>query len=113
MRRSATSTPFSFLLEMLLVLFFFSISAAILVSVYGRCVWINKEDLLTKEALILAQNAIQDPLSLKEGTYEEVIEKQTCQIVIEEQDDGFGTYTVYANEKELFSLSYYKGGEGE
>lgn len=112
MRRNTKS--FSFLLEFILVLLFFSISSAICVHVQANASSINQKANDTKVAIQLIQNYMSDrenmPVSYnqegqpsKEGYYQ----------IVEKQDEEIIEISVVVNEEVLISLPCYYGGDVE
>lgn len=117
MRQIDTSKPFSFFLEFLLVLFFFALSSMIVLRVYTQARTVQLEDHERLQALAYAQNQIEDPGLLQEGTYQldKNLEQQGTYytVVVQEDDQGIGTFSVRKGDTVLVSLSYYVGGDQE
>lgn len=108
MRRHTKS--FSFLLEFILVLLFFSISCAICVHVQAEASSMNQKANDTKVAIQLIQNYMSNreemPVSYdrdgqpsQEGYYQ----------IIEKQDQEIIEISVVVNDEVLISLPYYGG----
>lgn len=109
MRRNTKS--FSFLLEFILVLLFFSLSSAICVHVQAEASTMNQKANDTKIAIQLIQNYMCDrenmPVSYdqegqpsREGYFQ----------IVEKQDKDMIEMSVVVGEEVLISLPYYDGG---
>ena len=114
MKRIDTSKPFAFFLEFLLVLFFFALSAMIVLRIYAQAQTMHTQDQQSLQALTAARNAIANPETLVPGTYglDETMEKAgtVYQVVIDQEEDGKGTYKILHDDTVLVSLRYYAGG---
>lgn len=110
MRRNTKS--FSFLLEFILVLLFFSISSAICVHIQADASQMNKKANDTKIALQIIQNYMSD----KEKTpilYDEKGNPSQDGYfqIIEKKKDDMIEVSVVVEEEILVSLPYYNGGD--
>lgn len=116
MKNIENSKPFSFFLEFLLVLFFFAISMMIVFRIYTQAALTHREDAQRLQALTYARTQIQNEDALVPGTYglSEDMKKEGSfyQVVIKEEDSGYGTFSVYKGETELVVLTYFSKGEG-
>lgn len=108
MRRNTKS--FSFLLEFILVLLFFSISSAVCVHIQTQASIMNQKANDTKIAIQLIQNYMSDdslPTSYDEkgnpsdNTYFKIVEERNNQRV---------TVSVIVEDETLISLPHYVGG---
>ena len=117
MKRMDTSKPFAFFLEFLLVLFFFALSAMIVLRIYAQAQTMHTKDQQSLQALAYARNAIARPENLEPGRYglDPEMEKEGTyyQVVIEQDEDGKGTYQILHEDTVLVSLRYYAGGQEE
>ena len=69
MKRMDTSKPFAFFLEFLLVLFFFALSAMIVLRIYAQAQTMHTKNQQSLQALAYARNAIARPENLEPGSY--------------------------------------------
>lgn len=108
MRRSTKS--FSFLMEFILVLLFFSISSAVCVSIQSKASQMNHQANDMKIAIQLIQNYMSDrehsPVSFDE--HGQVSDEAYFQIVEEIKED-YIEVSVMVNEEKLIILPDYEG----
>ena len=107
---------FSFLMEFLFVIFFFSLSAMICIQIYSNSYVTNQRANQTKEALEFAQNYIETNETIQEGTYtfdEQFEENQNSYYImtIEYSNESYPHYVLSIEQdgNVLVSIPFYKG----
>lgn len=119
MRKIETSKPFAFFLELLLVIFFFAISATIILQVYASAIQKNQFDHDRRKAMLFAQNVIEgnQDLSVIQKEYDQNFENEGnyFQVEIVESNEDFPHYTlcIWQDDQSLqreyaYKQAYYK-----
>lgn len=110
MRKIETSKPFAFFLELLLVIFFFAISATIILQVYASAIQKNQFDHDRRKAMLFAQNVIEgnQDLNAIQKEYDQNFENEGdyFQVEIVESNEDFPHYTLCIWQDELLLVEY-------
>mgnify|MGYP003205664422 FL=1 len=119
MRKIETSKPFAFFLELLLVIFFFAISATIILQVYASAIQKNQFDHDRRKAMLFAQNVIEgnQDLNTIQKEYDQNFENEGnyFQVEIVESTEDFPHYAlcIWQDEQLLIEYSLYTGEDYE
>lgn len=101
-----TKKPFSFFLELLFVLFFFLIASTIFIQIYARMMQISKEDVYRQDAMIIAQNEIEQHTVA--GDYTLDMNQNTYKIKITNIKENEFRIRVYTSGKKIVDYKYYQ-----
>ena len=101
--------PFSFFLELLLVLLFFLICTTIFVEIYANMMSVSKNDTYTQDAMILASNEIENDTSV--GEYKKTYHGNDYLIRIREKKVQEYQICVYHDKKKVLDYMYYSEGQ--
>lgn len=101
-----TKKPFSFFLELLFVLFFFLIASTILIQIYARMMQISKEDMYRQDAMIIAQNEIEQHTEV--GNYTLDMNQNTYEIKITNIKENEFRIRVYTADKKIVDYKYFQ-----
>lgn len=101
--------PFSFFLELLLVLLFFLICTTIFVEIYANMMSVSKNDTYKQEAMVLASNEIEKNTEV--GEYKKTYHGNTYVIKIREEKESEYKICVYHDKKRILNYVYYSGDQ--
>ncbi len=101
-----TKRPFSFFLELLLVLFFFLICTTIFVEIYANMMSVSKNDTYVQDAMILASNEIENGTT--EGDYEKTYHGNAYRVLIRKEKEDEYQIRVYHDKKKVLDYIYFR-----
>lgn len=99
--------PFSFFLELVLVLFFFLISSTILIQIYARMMQISNQDSYRQEAMVIAQNEIE--AGTHKTNFQEKRHGNVYTVKIKEIKENQYRMRIYIKNTKVLDYTYYKG----
>lgn len=97
--------PFSFFLELLLVLLFFLICTTIFVEIYANMISVSKSDTYKQDAMVLASNEIENNTSI--GEYKKKYHGNTYLIKIRKEKECVYQICVYHDKTKVLDYVYY------